>query len=320
MKKSLFTRLVSYSQNPAKKSIENFTTEVLAHLIDADPFFQRTFVNFITRGRLVRQLRRPDALPQQGFGNGIVDLVLTSGSHKVLVEVKISAPETVTKVKGLGWTPQIKKYLSYRDGHVAYLTTRATISPDVNSRRFLGHSYFEDLYEKLDRTRLTAPGKLFMDFMEENDMKPLEPFTSKDVTIASSSYALIKKCQLTLNEIVAKCGPEFRRLFRTRATFTKGRFSVKRNSAFAWTGYFRRPPIKSLCFYIEPIDDVLCYGVWTTIDRTQITRLNRHLDWQESPGQLYSSHPVKANLTNHTMINRLTNDLVQLKRSLSRIN
>jgi len=46
------------------------------------------------------------ALPQQTIGRGIVDLVLTGRRSRVLVEVKIGAQETQTKIYGHGWVPE----------------------------------------------------------------------------------------------------------------------------------------------------------------------------------------------------------------------
>jgi hypothetical protein len=47
MSETLFTRLAAYSQNPAKKSLENFATEVLAYLINSDHTFRRVFLSHI---------------------------------------------------------------------------------------------------------------------------------------------------------------------------------------------------------------------------------------------------------------------------------
>ena len=82
-----------------------------------------------------RRFKFASALSQQRFGKSIVDLVLSSGSTSILVEVKIAAQETETKIYGLGWVPQVQKYLDLKEGHVAYLTTRAVSKPDVDPKR-----------------------------------------------------------------------------------------------------------------------------------------------------------------------------------------
>src|SRR5438445_6849731 len=101
MSESLFTRLTSYSQNPRKRSIENFLTEVLAYLINNDDVFRRTFIRLvISDRRMQRGYADASALPQQTIGRGIVDLVLTGSRGRILVEVKIRARETQTKIHG----------------------------------------------------------------------------------------------------------------------------------------------------------------------------------------------------------------------------
>jgi hypothetical protein len=44
MTDNLLLRLEGYSQNPMKRALENFTTEVMAHLINVDSTFRREFV------------------------------------------------------------------------------------------------------------------------------------------------------------------------------------------------------------------------------------------------------------------------------------
>ena len=321
MPETLFTRLASYSQNPAKKSIENFTTEVLAYLIKFDRAFRRTFVrHVIPDGRIQRRFRSASAQPQQSFGNGIVDLVLSSGDRKVLVEVKIQAAETVTKVYGRGWVSQVKKYLSYRDGHVVYLTTRSVSSPDVNSRYFLGHFFFEDLHKRLlkVKAKLTAPGRLFVEFMEENEMKSLEPFTKSDLAIAEKAFLVAKKCEAILDEIVSAVEPQFRRWFRTRTRFTGGHFSPTYRSAYAWTKNFRRGNVQRVYIYLEPWDGELCYGVSARVLRTDMKKVNRHLGWIEDGGFLSSVHPVRPDSESRSYIERVLKDLRKLKGALNR--
>ena len=99
MPDSLFTKLTSYSQNPQKRSIENFLTEVLAYLINTDRVFRRTFIRLIVPDRrMQRGYVNASALTQQTIGRGIVDLVLTGRRGRILVEVKIGAKETQTKI------------------------------------------------------------------------------------------------------------------------------------------------------------------------------------------------------------------------------
>jgi hypothetical protein len=320
MAETLFSRLASYSQNPAKKSLENFTTEVLAYLINSDRTFRRIFIRHIIRDkRKLRSFKCASARPQQSFGNGIVDLVLSSGNRKVLVEVKIGASETETKIYGRGWVRQVKKYLSYKEGPVAYLTTKAASAPDVNSKQFLGHFFFEDLYEHLTNVTLTLPGQLFREFMEENGMKPLEPFTQGELGNAQQAFGFAKKCECLLDEIKSAVEPEFRKLFRTRTGFKGGHFSPSYVSAYIGTRNFTRGNVKAVWIWIEPEGSALNYGVSVSVNRSDMGKLNRVLAWEEGAGDLWRSHPIRPNTNSRNCIKRIMGDLEHLQYALKRV-
>jgi hypothetical protein len=242
MKETLFTRLASYSQNPFKKNLENFTTEVLVHLINNDKAFGKIFIQQIIHDkRIHRSFKCATAESQQSFGNGIVDIVLAAGNKSVLIEIKIAAAETETKIYGKGRVSQVQKYLDYKVGPVAYLTTKAVSTPDLKLRSkkssyFLGQSYFEDLFDKLVRVRLklTESGHLFLKFMEENNMKSLEPFTQHELDEAKNTFRFAKKCEKFLEEIRPRVELEFRRIFNSRSKFTGGYFSPTYESAYIY--------------------------------------------------------------------------------------
>jgi len=325
MAETLFTRLASYSQNPAKQSLENFTTEVLVHLINKDKVFRRIFISHIIRdGRILRRFKRATAESQQSFGNGIVDIVLTSGESRVLVEVKITAGETETKIYGKGWVSQVQKYLNFKVGRVAYLTTKAVGAPilGVESKRFLGQTYFEDLYDHLvnAKPKLTDCGRLFLQFMEENDMKSLEPFTQREIAKAEIAFHFAKKCEAFLYEIRAKVEPEFRQMFQTRTRFTGEHFSPTYESAYIYTkrrmsGYKN---LKVVFVYIETESGKLVYGVTARAQQIDAKKLNRHLRWTQEGKDLFHSHPVKPNMKTGRYINPILNDLKRLKRAYNR--
>jgi len=324
---SLLTRLASYSQNPAKKSLENFTTEVLTYLIENDPKFQRIFIRqIIPDGRIRRRFKQASAESQQSFGNGIVDLVLSSNDSMVLVEVKIAAAETETKIYGKGWVSQVQKYLDFNEGPVAYLTTRAVSAPDLRSKapkRFLGHSFFEDLYDDLvsHKDKLGDWGHLFLKFMEENHMKSLDPFTASELDNAMHSFNFAKKCEAFLNEIRPRVELEFQEIFRSRRRFTRGHFSPTYGSAYIWIvgGLSKYKDVKSLSVCIEPHNGSLDYGVCVKVLRTGIKRLNRLLKWTEVDGYLISYHPVTPKTKSGTCVRTLHSDLKTLKNALKQI-
>ena len=331
MVETLFSRLASYSQNPAKKSLENFTTEVLAYLINSDREFRQIFIGHIIRDkRKLRSFNCASAQPQQRFGNGIVDLVLSSGKRKVLVEVKIGASETETRIYGRGRVPQVEKqvekYLDYDIGPVAYLTTKAVSAPDVkrkhhNSGWFLGHFFFEDLYEHLaNATRLTIPGQLFRDFMEENGMKPLEPFTQGELSNAQQAFGFAKKCECLLDEIKSEVEPEFRKLFGLRTGFKKGYFSPSEGHAYMGTKNFTRGNVKAVWIDIEPEGSALYCGVSVSVIRGDIGKLQQVLaSWKEEGGYLYSPHAILPNTDSGDYVKRILSDLKDLRRALKRV-
>jgi hypothetical protein len=323
MKESLFTRLASYSQNPNKRSNENFLTEVLAYLINNDRVFRRAFVHhIIPDGRIQRGFARASALPQQTVGRGIVDLVLTgTGGSRVFVEVKIGAKETLTKIHGYGWVPQVRKYLSNRSGQVAYLTTRNVPSPDVNSGYFLGHFFLEELdtrLRRLDRNGLSTPGQLLLDFMKENDMKAPDPFTKMDLKYAAHSFDFAKKCEAVLNEVVRKIEPEFKELFRTRTGFTPGRFSPTSNYASSYTRKFRYRAATYVSIYLATWEGELGFGVSAKVPKKDLERIHRHLDWEEDQGEIYSWHVVRSGTHPTALAPKVLGDARKLRTALNR--
>ncbi len=325
MKETLFTRLASYSQNPDKQSLENFTTEVLVYLINNDRKFRGIFVGHIIRdGRIRRRFKNALADSQHSFGNGIVDIVLTGGSRRVLVEVKITAGETETKIHGKGRVSQIQKYLNYKAGCVAYLTTLSVGTPVIRagSKRFLGQTYFEELYSHLDKAKssLTDCGRLFLEFMKEKNMKSIEPFTKQDLFSHENAFSFAKKCEKILNEIRSEIEPGFQRIFRSRARFTSGHFSPTYESAYIYTKgkISAHKKVKKVVIYIQSIEGVLEYGAEVRLNQSDVKKLMSFLDWPECGIGLYSSHSIKPNMKTAQFVKKILTDLEKMKQALKR--
>jgi hypothetical protein len=318
MPESLFTKLTSYSQNPRKRSIENFLTEVLAYLINNDRVFRRIFIRLVIPDRrMQRGYVDASALTQQTIGRGIVDLVLTGRRGRILVEVKVGAKETQTKIYGQGWVPQVRKYLSYKAGHVVYLTTRNTPSPDVNSRYFLGHPLLEQLEGRLKRERLSDTGKMLLDFMEENDMKALEPFTKRDLRNAAQAFDFSRKCEAVIDEVIRQIEPRFKKLFRIRTHFTSGHFSPTSYSAYAYTKKFRYGAVRSIFIFLQPWEGELWFGVSARVPKKDMERINRHLGWEEHRSELYSCHSVGPRFHPEALAKKALVDARALRRALN---
>jgi len=323
MPESLFTRLVSYSQNPNKRSLENFLTEVLAHLVNTDKAFRQKFVELLIRDRRRRSgFKNATAFPQQTLGQGIVDLVLEGSTGKVFVEVKVGARETETVVNGRQ-LKQVEKYLSYRAGYVAYLTTRNVPSPTVSpkfSKFFLGHHFLEVLYGRLRRDRLTPTGQLLLDFMEENDMKSLEPFTKTDLRNAAHSFNFALKCESVFEEVARALEPKIRKMFHQpkKMKFMSSWFSPTYKCAYSYTREFSYRYANALSVFLEPWEEKVGFGVSVIVTKKYMHRIKRHLKWEEYQSELYSWHPLKPGVEPTQLAKVALRDLDALKTALNK--
>ncbi len=266
---NLFSRLCSYSFNKQKLSRENFVTEVIAHLFNTDRAFRRHFLNALLRdGRVRRRFSTAHAQTQVSFPRCIIDLLLQPRNRKpLLVEVKITAGETQTKIHGSGSVPQIKKYLRLRRGLVAYLTSLQTPEADVrHQRRYLGQFSIEDLQQRLAHTKkLTPIGREFSEFLEEQDMAHPKPFTSREIRFSKDAFAFADKCQHHLDAIVSKFGDDFRRALKTKARFSKATFNTRWKSSYVYLKGFRRWPFRGAGFSIDPDSGKASFSVWLRV-------------------------------------------------------
>ena len=199
--------------------------------------------------------------------------------------------------------------------------THSSTRRPVISKQYLEHFSFEDLYKYLaNATTLTTPGQLFRHFMEENGMKPLEPFSQGELRNAQQAFGFAKKCECLLREIKSEVEPEFRKLFHTRTQFTKGNFSPCYGSTYMWTKNFTRGNVvKWVCIYIEPENGALHYGVVVSVARSDTRKLNRVLAWEEEAGDLFCSHPIQPNTNSTNYIKRILRDLKDLQHALNRV-
>jgi len=253
------------------------------------------------------------------LGSGIIDLILTGKRAKALIEVKIAPQETRTKIYGQGWIPQVRKYLSYRYAPVAFLTTRNVPTPDVNSRYFLGHFLLEDLHGHLDRNRLSATGLMLIDFMEENNMKALDPFTKAELRHGHDLFNFAKKCQALIDEVVTKLEPKFRKIYRARSKFTSPRFSPASDSISSYTKRFRYGDVRYVSIYLSPWRGQLGFGLSVTVPRKDIARINRNLGWEEEKGDLYTWHVIRSGTHPEALVKKALSDARSLRTVLRRV-
>lgn len=325
MSYNLLIRLEGYSQNPIKRALENFTTEVMAYLINEDSVFRREFVrHVIPDGRLARGFNHSRAKTQQDFDfrTGIVDLVLVGRRRRILIEVKIAASETWTELSGKGWVPQVRKYLSYRQGHVVYLSTKRVPTPEgVGSKKlFLGHVYLEDLYAKLNDKRdvLTEIGGMFLELMEENQMTPVRPFNKTDLRDAHRAFKFATKCEGILQEMMVLIEPDFRKIFHSNTSFTSANFSPTDESAYSWSKNFTRKNVTWVTIWIGPWHSNLDFGLQIHVRsaKENLKKLNRSLKWKEWRSSLCTSHKVGSDMRIHKMADIVLKDLRRLQTVL----
>ena len=331
MSTNFLCRLSSYSQNPVKQDLENFTTEVIVHLINEDPAFRRIFIRHIIRdGRVARGFRRAKAesqvpLGSRSDGSGIVDIVLRGAGRQILIEVKISADETETKVYGKGWMRQLRKYLHLRRGDVAFLTTKDIDSPEIPSERFLGQCYFEDLYAKLKRRNrsLSPIGQIFLGFLEENDMIPVDPFNKSDLRIARQAISFKKKCVKILNEMITYIEPVVRKQrIITRPRFSRSQhISSRSRCVYSYARFPKWSNWRYLTVWVGPDDTALDFGLLIEgyADKNMLKLQKHFAGWSSDSNSLCSSHPVRAGMSIEKMADVVIRDVRKLGVVLSKV-
>ena len=297
MKEALLSRLSSYSQNPAKRDLENFTTEIFAHLFNTSVLFRKKFLHVIVPQAGIRgQFARAQALTQQTIGRGRVDIVLQNrDSRKLLIEVKIAARETVVEDEDGESLSQIRKYISANAGPVVYLTTKSTPGPELRQgdrARFIGQAYFEDLYAAIHKAKLSELGALFVGFLEEQEMTPVHSFNHKEVQALIHAFDFLDRAVDVLNEVRTAVTPEFQKLFRTRKSFTSARSAY--SGVITYAQDVGPHASIELGFKIEPDEDGLYFMAYTGAGKAGTPQLQKSLKkWGPDSGYLWS--PIRLN-------------------------
>ena len=283
---NLFSRLAGYSQNPRKLSIENFCTELLAYLFNHDPIFRRRFLKVVfSDHRMARPFRWAEATTQETLGHDCrVDLILRSGSRIHLIEVKITASETLSGRWGQRGKPQVQRYIDLACGHVTYLTTSESLTPGIDHRgrkfRMVKHALFEELHEALRTVRVSDLTKMFLEFMEENDMAGPRPFDRIELRHAKIAVEILDKCQATLAIVRNEVNTEFRRNLRTYSNLTRPTFVT--DWVQCYLPKFSRGAVKWVGLSLSPDKDGLYFSVWMwgNLDAS-ITKIRSHLGWEK---------------------------------------
>ncbi len=326
---NLFSRLAGYSQNPRKLSIENFCTEMLAHLFNHDPIFRQRFLEIIFSDlRMARSFNNEnaEATTQETLGRGCrVDLVLRAGARTHLVEVKISAGETLSGQWGHMGKPQVQRYIDLGLCHVTYLTTSDSLPPEIDHRgrkfRMVKHALFEDLHEALDGTRMELT-KMFLEFMEEHDMAVPRPFDRNELKRAGQALSFFRKCQKTLDIVRTKANQRFRQNIRARANLSRPAFygGPDWDSVQSYLKY-RKGPVRFVGMSMWAEDGGFRFGVWVwgNLHPTH-SKIREHLQWKKDEERgCYSSirlHGTRNDIAR--MINHADSASKRLGRAIRR--
>ncbi len=321
-KNNFLTRLSSYSFNKQKLGRENFLTEVLAYLFETDAIFKRIFLRSILRdGRTRARFKTATAETQASYPRCFVDLLFRPKSGKpILIEVKIAATETQTKIWGEGTVPQVKKYIQLRRGPVAYLTSLHAQPADVRKQaRFLGHFLFEDLHRRLAKApNLTPIGKELVGFLEGHGMAHPKPFTAKELRFSKEAFDFAAKAQEHLDEVVSEYQLDFRRAIRTRSQFSRATFSTSNKSAYAYLKGFSKWPFQAAGFGIDPDTRGAWFSVWFKIKKDAGADIQvRKAKFYHEPHSLYWSEvtELKGGSSDRQRIHRcVENAIRKLKR------
>lgn len=310
-KDNFLSRLCSYSFNKQKLGRENFLTEVVAYLFENDKAFKRVFLRTILQdGRIRSRFRTAAAETQVSYHRCFVDLVLRPKAGKpLLIEVKINASETQTKVWGVGSVPQVQKYIRLRCGPVAYLTSMQAQPADIRKQpRYLGQFYIEELHRQLAKTRkLTPVGSELVGFLEEQGMAYPKPFTTKELKFSKQAFDFAAKAQEHLDEVVSEYQAEFRRALRTRAQFSRATFSTTNKSAYAYLKGFGKWPFQAAGFGIDPEESATWFSVWFRIckDTGADSQVKKAGLYNEPPSRYWSENvELKGGVSDRARIHR----------------
>lgn len=275
---------------------------------------------------MARAFQWAQATTQESLGKDCrVDLVLRTKTKVHLVEVKVAAIETQSSRWGQIGKPQVQRYLDLRLGHVTYLTTRDSLSPETDHRGrkyvMVKHALLEDLYQLLRTARVSPLGSIFLEFMKENDMSGPEPFSRQELRRADNSMRVFQKCLSTLTIVTTEVNTRFRSNVKTYSNLTRPTYSGGDDGGEVQcylSDYSGRGAVKSIGLSITPEGGRVYFYVWMwgKLDPS-IARIRSHLQWQGFDGEHGCSSRIALNGTTND-IPRMVDHAVRESRQLGR--
>ncbi|GEM_PF-6235705 len=186
---NLFLRIEDFAK-------ENFTTEILAYILETDSAVRNAFLDLLLHARpKLRMAFRSceiETQPRYEFGQPDLEIRSTGGHHaKLFVEVKTQSPEGES---------QIQRYVE--GGYVAYLTPLGYETPDLSdagakktSAKYLGQFFWPEVYSVIQKYRsANILREEFLKYLEARRMGPPEPISKQDLS-ASGSVDILEQSQ-----------------------------------------------------------------------------------------------------------------------------
>lgn len=205
---NLFLRIEDYAK-------ENFTTEILAYILETDPKIKNAFLDLLLKDRpKLRTAFRSceiETQPRYHFWQPDLEIRSTSDRHtKLFVEVKTQSPEGES---------QIQKYLE--GGYVAYLTPPRYDAPDLDGAdakkfppKYLGQFLWPRVHSLIQKAgSQNILHEQFLKYLEARRMGPSEPISKDDLSASLHAADAIRKLQELVDAVREKIQSDWVREF-----------------------------------------------------------------------------------------------------------
>jgi hypothetical protein len=204
MKVDIFTHLARYRPTVKKESIENFLTELIAHLLREEPAIREAFVRKLSphcptlpsahriRTQVTTRSRRTE------LTGLFLDLVIEAEGSEIIVENKVDSVLTER---------QLINYLAYADEKNAHLAVIVKSSDHLaracDHPRFLGQYFWSDFADTWSRTEGVSNEYLrsgVLDFMRSLNMGAAESFSEDELAAHGRWLSLNSKMRRIVSD------------------------------------------------------------------------------------------------------------------------
>jgi len=200
----LFSRLAKYRPTDKKQSVENFLTELIAHLLQKEPVIRAAFVRRLDRG-YAKEVSSEQVSTQVStrsrkakLSGLYLDLVIGTEDHEIIVENKVESPLTEA---------QLNNYLEYAEekgARVAVITKNFNrVADECGNPRFLGQffwSEFADAWSKIDGISNEYLLSGVLEFMRSLGMGTVDPISEDELKAHHRWLALSDKMRRLIQD------------------------------------------------------------------------------------------------------------------------